>query len=129
MLLSRVKAPNAASPQHRGRRPGSGSIRSHWRSCELLCRSKNWTWLAHDCAAKGLKMGAKVTNVRRQGSLREHPGREGPACGRHPDRDAALHRARHMAPQASSTRDSTQWGVWWGGATIGREWNMLIRLF
>jgi hypothetical protein len=30
---------------------------------------------------------------------REHPGREGPACGRHPDRDAALPRARHMFPQ------------------------------
>ena len=23
-----------------------------------------------------------------------------------------------MASQASSTRDSTQWDVWWGGATI-----------
>ena len=57
-----------ASPQHRRRRPGSGSIRSHWRSCELLCRSENWTWLAHDCAAKGLRIGAKVTNIRRQGS-------------------------------------------------------------
>jgi hypothetical protein len=26
-----------------------------------------------------------------------------------------------MAPQASSTRDSTQRDVWWGGATIFRE--------
>jgi hypothetical protein len=29
-----------------------------------------------------------------------------------------LNRARHMAPQASSTRDSTQRDVWRGGATI-----------
>jgi hypothetical protein len=35
-----------------------------------------------------------------------------------PGLDAALHRARHMAPQASSTRDSTQRDPWWGGATI-----------
>jgi hypothetical protein len=34
---------------------------------------------------------------------------EGPSfAGRHQDRDAALHRARHMDPKASSTRDSTQ---------------------
>jgi hypothetical protein len=48
-------------------------------------------------------------------SPREHPGREGPACGRHPDRDAALPRARHMAPLASSTRDQHAAG-WKGGA-------------
>jgi len=38
-----------------------------------------------------------------------------------PGLDAALHRARHMAPKASSTRDSTQWDVWRGGATICGE--------
>ena len=38
-----------------------------------------------------------------------------------PGLDAALHRARHMDPKASSTRDSTQWDVWRGGATIFRE--------
>jgi hypothetical protein len=35
-----------------------------------------------------------------------------------PGLDAALHRARHMAPQARSTRDSTQRDDWWCGATI-----------
>ena len=35
-----------------------------------------------------------------------------------PGLDAALPRARHMDPKASSTRDSTQRDVWRGGATI-----------
>jgi hypothetical protein len=42
-------------------------------------------------------------------------------CREGPGLDAALHRARHMAPQASRTRDSTQRDVWWGGATIFRQ--------
>jgi len=39
----------------------------------------------------------------------EEPSGEGGTqlAGRHPDRDAALHRARHMVPKASSIRDST----------------------
>ena len=35
---------------------------------------------------------------------------------------SALHRARHMDPKASSTRDSAQWHVWRCGATICGRW-------
>jgi hypothetical protein len=42
-------------------------------------------------------------------------------AGRYLYRDAALDRARHMALQASSTRDSTQWDVSGCGATILEE--------
>ena len=42
-------------------------------------------------------------------------------AGRHPDRDAALHRARHMDPKASSTRDSTLGWIKGAERRSGRE--------
>ena len=40
-----------------------------------------------------------------RGNIRGREGGRDPACWEAPGPDAALHRARHMAPQASSTRD------------------------
>ena len=50
-------------------------------------------------------------------------GRRDPLAVRQPDRDAALHRARHMAPQASSTRDQHAAGrLVVRGVDFGESW-------
>jgi hypothetical protein len=59
-----------------------------------------------------------VTHVERFGAL--HGKHVAGVVEILPGLDAALPRARHMDPQANSTRDSTQRDAWRCGATISK---------
>ena len=75
---------------------------------------KNGTFQTHRIGLESRDTGDRLTGS----NIRDILGGEGPACCRRPDRDAALPRARHMFPEASSSRDRRQRDVWWRGATI-----------
>jgi hypothetical protein len=80
------------------------SLTCGWRGS---CTGRRALVTATGNAAEGIPRG----NIR---------GREGPACGRHPD--WMQHYPAHVTwtRRTSSSRDSRQRDAWWGGATIGK---------